>query len=92
MHNFWTKKLRDVCWDGFGCGQGHDYKGFSKGASDKGVEALDDSPSLVGSKPTDVNIDPLHVASNQTSSHKKWSHATVVEDVVYKDLSTQLTW
>ena len=30
------------------------------------------------------------MASNETRSHRKRSHATMIEDVVYQDLSIQL--
>lgn len=56
-------------------------RGFSKGTSDKGVEALGDSPSLVGFEPTDVDIDPLHV--KKVLPRNEVIYATVVEDVVY---------
>nr|POE78975.1 hypothetical protein CFP56_77173 [Quercus suber] len=67
---------------------------FSKGIGDIGIEALDDSPPLI-----DIDVDdaskkkqvyPSHVASSETRSHRKQSHATIIEDVVYQDLSTQL--
>ncbi|KAK7820742.1 hypothetical protein CFP56_038507 [Quercus suber] len=35
-------------------------------------------------------VDPSHVASNETWSHRKRSHATMIEDAVYQDLSIQL--
>ncbi|KAK7857268.1 hypothetical protein CFP56_018627 [Quercus suber] len=64
---------------------------FSKGVGDIGVEALDDSPPLVNADVDDVSkkeqVDPSHVASNETRSHKKRSHATMIEDAVYQDLS-----
>ena len=72
--------------------------GFSKGVGDIGVEALDDSPPLVDAD-VDADVDdvskkkqvnPSHVASNETRSHKKRSHATMIEDAVYQDLSIQL--
>ena len=34
-------------------------------------------------------VDPSHVASNETRSHRKRSHGTMIEDV-YQDLSIQL--
>ena len=68
--------------------------GFSKGVGDIGVEALDDSPPLVDVDVNDVSkkkkVDPSHMASNETRSHKKWSHATRIEDAVYQNLSIQL--
>nr|POE54623.1 hypothetical protein CFP56_53194 [Quercus suber] len=68
--------------------------GFSKGVGDIGVEALDDSPPLVDANVDDVSkkkqVDPSHVASNETWSHRKRSHATMIEDAVYQDLSIQL--
>ena len=67
--------------------------GFSKGVGDIGVEALDDSPSLVDAEVDDISkkkqVDPSHVALNETRSHRKRSHATMIEDVVYQDLSIQ---
>ena len=49
--------------------------GFSKGVGDIGVEALDDSPPLVDVDVNDVSkkkkVDPSHMASNETRSHKK---------------------
>ncbi|KAL4600211.1 hypothetical protein ACB092_11G181900 [Castanea dentata] len=68
--------------------------GFSKGVGDIGVEALDDSPPLVDADVDDISkkkqVDPSHVASNETRSHRKRSHATMIEDAVYQDLSIQL--
>ena len=68
--------------------------GFSKGVGDVGVEALDDSPPLVDADVDDISkkkqVDPSHVASNETRSHRKRSHATMIEDVVYQDLSIKL--
>ena len=55
---------------------------------------MDDSPLLVDADVDDVSkkkqVDPSHVASNETRSHRKRSHATMIEDVVYQDLSIQL--
>ena len=55
---------------------------------------MDNSPSLVDADVDDISkkkqVDPLHVTSNETRSHKKRSHATIIEDVVYQDLSIQL--
>ena len=69
-------------------------RGFSKGVGDIGVEKLDDSPSIVDANVDDVSkkkqVDPSHVASNETRSHRKRSHATMIEDAVYQDLSIQL--
>ena len=69
-------------------------RGFSKGVGDIGVEVLDDSPPLVDADVDDISkkkkVNPSHVASNETRSHRKWSHATMIEDVVYQDLSIQL--
>ncbi|XP_075636507.1 uncharacterized protein LOC142608700 [Castanea sativa] len=49
--------------------------GFSKGVGDIGVEALDDSPPLVDADVDDISkkkqVDPSHVASNETRSHRK---------------------
>ncbi|KAK9999442.1 hypothetical protein SO802_019045 [Lithocarpus litseifolius] len=68
--------------------------GFSKGICDIGVEALDDSPPIVDADVDDESkkkeVDPSRVASSETRSHKKRSHATMIEDAVYQDLSTQL--
>ena len=68
--------------------------GFSKEVGDIGVEALDDSPALVDAEVDDISkkkqLDPSHVASNETRSHRKQSHATMIEDAVYQDLSIQL--
>ena len=69
-------------------------RGFSKGVGDISVEALDDSPPLVDADVDDVakkkQVDPSHVASNDTRSHRKRSHATMIKDVVYQDFSIQL--
>ena len=68
--------------------------GFFKRVGDIGVEALDDSPPLVYADVDDVSkkkqVDPSHVISNEIRSHRKRSHATIIEDVVYQDLSIQL--
>ena len=68
--------------------------GFSKGVGDVGVEALDDSPPLVDADVDDISkkkqVDPSHVASNETRSHRKRSHAIMIEDAVYQDLSIKL--
>ena len=68
--------------------------GFSKGIGDIGVEALDDSSLLVDANVDDVSkkeqVGPSHVASNETRSHRKQHHATLIEEDVYQDLSTQL--
>ncbi|KAK7847371.1 hypothetical protein CFP56_006701 [Quercus suber] len=59
---------------------------FSKGIGDIGIEALDDSPPLV-----DIDVDdaskkkqvyPSHVASSETRSHRKQSHATIIEEKI----------
>ncbi|KAL4638230.1 hypothetical protein ACB092_03G132900 [Castanea dentata] len=67
---------------------------FSMRVGDIGVEALDDSPPLVDVDVDDVSkkkqVDPSHVTSNETRSHRKQSYATMIEDVVYQDLSIQL--
>ena len=67
---------------------------FSQRVGDIGVEALNDSPLLVDANVDDVSkkkqVDSLHVTSNETRSHRKQSHATMIEDVVYQDLSIQL--
>ncbi|XP_075669644.1 uncharacterized protein LOC142639331 [Castanea sativa] len=58
------------------------------------VEALDDSPPLVDADVDDISkkklVDLSHVASNETRSHRKRSHATMIEDAVYQDFSIQL--
>ena len=69
--------------------------GFSEGVGDDiGVKALDDSPPLVDADVDDISkkkrVDPSHVASNETRSHRTQSHATMIEDVVYQNLSIQL--
>ncbi|KAF3946363.1 hypothetical protein CMV_027362 [Castanea mollissima] len=68
--------------------------GFSMRVGDIWVEALDDSPPLVDVDVDDVSkkkqVDPSHVTSNETRSHRKQSYATMIEDVVYRDLSIQL--
>lgn len=49
--------------------------GLSKRVGDIGVEALDDSTSLVDADVDDVSkkkqADPSHVTSNETRSHRK---------------------
>ena len=40
--------------------------------------------------PKKKQVDPSHVASNETRSHRKRSHATMIEDAVYQDLSIKL--
>ena len=68
--------------------------GFSKGIGDIGVEALDDSPLLVDANVDDVSkkkqVDPSHVALNETRSYRKRRHATMIEYDVYQDLFAQL--
>ncbi|KAK7847392.1 hypothetical protein CFP56_006702 [Quercus suber] len=62
---------------------------FSKGIGDIGIEALDDSPPLI-----DIDVDdaskkkqvyPSHVASSETRSHRKQSHATIIEEKIYEN-------
>ena len=52
---------------------------------------MDDSLPLVDTNVDDVLkkklVDLSHVASNEIRSHRKQSHATMIEDVVYQDLS-----
>ena len=64
------------------------------GIGDVGVEALDDSPLLVDADVDDVSkkkqVDPSHVASNETRSYRKRRHATMIEYDVYQDLFAQL--
>ncbi|KAK7816291.1 hypothetical protein CFP56_041267 [Quercus suber] len=60
--------------------------GFSKGVGYIGVEALDDSPPLVDADVDDISkkkqVDPSHVASNETRSHRKRGHATMIEEKI----------
>ena len=50
-------------------------RGFSNGVDDIGVEVLDDSPPLVDADVDDISkkkkVNPSHVASNETRSHRK---------------------
>ncbi|XP_075658957.1 uncharacterized protein LOC142628804 [Castanea sativa] len=68
--------------------------GFSMRVGDIRVEALDDSPPLADVDVDDVSkkkqVDPSNVTSNETRSHRRQSYATMIEDVVYQDLSIQL--
>ena len=55
---------------------------------------MDDSPLLVDADVDDVSkkkqVDPSHVASNETRSYRKRRHATMIEYDVYQDLFAQL--
>ena len=64
--------------------------GFSKGVGDIGVKALDDSPPLVDANVDDISKKKRVDPSNETRSHRTQSHATMIEDVVYQNLSIQL--